>query len=294
MMCCSLSRMAAFVIGFSLLQCYGCVRYSRAGAQSISQLIVQDVNDGSNRRCNAKLVAICTEDLNVSSSRSIRPQSIEGLSNSSEFGTDDANYLSADERYDWCAGYALYRHTLEVNGVQKPQVAEWERSLRRYCTAKTEARDTGEVRWKGGAQGEPYNGDWRAIFDIDFIAQFQSRRVGYFNLENGKVAKSCKVIEFGYNFARKGFWVPNHGYSDVSIPSQGSLISDDMQRSKNPSIVRDNESRAVRTVSIDPHYSDAGIFTYADLSEWVWDILANCEASKRKHDQTTQPHGAFP
>jgi hypothetical protein len=41
---------------------------------------------------------------------------------------------------DWCAGSALYRYTLEVNGMKEFEIPQRERALRRYCASEAKLR----------------------------------------------------------------------------------------------------------------------------------------------------------
>ena len=92
------------VIAFGFLQGIDGIGRPGTRAQSVSQLGVEHVDyclgrGDSGESANLQRAVLRRESL---------PGKVQGLTNSSQFRADDTDYLSSNQRYDWCAGYALY------------------------------------------------------------------------------------------------------------------------------------------------------------------------------------------
>jgi hypothetical protein len=145
-----------------------------ARAQTVSQLGVQNIN--SVQRELAGIADSAHENPARSTSVQILTQQQQGSINSSQFGADDADYPPTDERDDWCSGYALYRDSLEINGMPIIQTSQWERDLRSYCSGQTEFRYLSWFGLKYGAERKSDYSDWRSIFN-DGLGGWPTRAV---------------------------------------------------------------------------------------------------------------------
>lgn len=107
----------------------GSIVCPRAGAEPIGQLFIEHGDNITHglRSVNAILNVLkkdsCVSLRNGTAIEIIRDL-LQSRTNTRQFGADDSDNLAGDQRYDWCAGYALYRYTLEVNGVKEVQIPE--------------------------------------------------------------------------------------------------------------------------------------------------------------------------
>jgi hypothetical protein len=286
---CSFLRVLWLVFTFCLFQGISGIGCPRAGAQTVSQLNIQNVDyigeigtGGNPTYCEPTSRPSCDARSEFSQCRA----------DASQFSADDTDNLASDERYDWCAGYALYRYTLEVNGVEEFQIPQWERALRRYCTEQAKARYYGTNRYgKEGTERQSDDSDWRTIFDIDFISQIQSRQFGFVNFQDRKVSEACGIVDWRHYFGGKRFEMSKYGYGDIFTLSQGLLISHNVQGSNDPAIGTNDKSRTVHSAGINLNYRGAEASARLDLSEWLREVLAiNCGGYTEQDEQTAQPH----
>jgi hypothetical protein len=284
--------MPTIVIALCSLQGICDIGNAGAGAQSVRELIIQDIDNGSERiRYTEPMVSACT-DLNVVSSASGLSHAVEGRADSGELGTDNSDYLASDERYDWCSGYALYRYTLEVNGVEEVQTSQWERTLRSYCAS--EAKSKGR-RSTDSTERQTNNGNWRAIFDSPFASQAESRQFVFVDFQNREIAGACKPIHWGRYFGGYGVSVSRYADHNVPILRQGISIGYDVERSDDPTVGTNNKSSSVHGLGVDLDY---GLFEASagfDMGKWQWESLTpNCGASKEQYEHAVQFQDATP
>jgi len=286
--------MGFVVVSLSLFQSISGIGCASASAQAISQLFVQSfdqtrdtLTDISTAQLNTRLGAGCS--LSKTILGVFKP-----LTDASQTNADDADYLASDERYDWCSGYALYRYTLEVNGVKELQVPQWERSLRRYCASEAEGRNRLDGYAEDSTERQPYDDDWGTIFDVDILSQFQRRHVGLFNFQDDEIPKACDIIKWGNYLSLNWARMAEQGYREVLTLNQGYWIGYNVQGSHDPTVRIDDEPSAMHSVSVNLDHRVLNFPTSVDLGKWLREVLAeNCGAQK-EDTKSAQPHRDTP
>jgi len=103
----------SLIVGLCLFQSTTDIGCPSASAQSVGQLFVDDIDNiangdsGINPVGNGFNVDSGVTHLNIVS-RQVTPDVLQGSIDASHPSADNTDYLATDERYDWCAGYALY------------------------------------------------------------------------------------------------------------------------------------------------------------------------------------------
>lgn len=289
---CSAALLGFFVGLLCLLQGVFGIGCASARAQAVSQLRIQGV-DKSGKAASQTEAATASEF----NTRMFEGYSLlaESCINSSKLGADNTDYLAGDERYDWCAGYALYRYTLEVNGVKESQITQWERSLRRYCAAQAKSGDGIAANGEHGAEGKAYDGDWGAVLNIDFASQLQGWKFSFVDFQDHKVANTCQIIKWRGYLGGNGMRMPEYGYEDIFTGRQLVRISSNMQGSDDPSIWINNKAGSMHRLGINSDDRGFDFPTGFNLSKWLLQVLAiDCGTGKEQNEQTAQPHRATP
>src|ERR1035437_7361175 len=147
----SFRRMMSFVIALCLFQSISGISSASASSQTIGQLTVQNIDNLI--LLNSRNIAAKGEILSESGNELV-VEIGQGTPNAGHAGVNNSDYLTRVERNDLCAGYALYRYTLEVNGIEMNPLPQWERRLRRYCSGETKLGDAieGDIFGKHSAQ----------------------------------------------------------------------------------------------------------------------------------------------
>lgn len=279
------------------LQCVSDVGCPSASAQSVGKLFVEDIGHSAEGTGGIDPVH---DDATVSAyivsvgltSSEVIPDVLQGGINTGHPSADYTDYLAGDERYDWCAGYALYRYTLEVNGVEEFKIPQWKRSLRRYCSTQTKSRNGVDGKAKHGAEWQADNSNWRTIFDIGFIPQFQGAKSWFVDFQDREIADLCSLVEWGDDLSRNRLLVSESRYGDLFTLNQSLGIGYDVKGGDDPTVLIDDKSTTVHSLSINLDDRASYFLTGIDLSEWLRQVLAvNCGADKEHNDdQTAQPH----
>src|ERR1035438_9719940 len=295
MTCCSLIRAGLFIGALCLIQGNSDIGCPSARAQTVGELVVQHIDNRSERRSKSELIPFCPDDLNVATSTCIFPKVVKGWPDSGEFGANDSYYLAGLEQDYWCSGYALYRYTLEVNNLSKLKIPECERSLRRYRASQAK-------RWNGvtgcsecGAEWQSDDGDWGTFFDIDLIAKNQGGEVLFGDFKNRKISESCQIIKWGDNLGWNLGWMSEQGYGDASTANQRVRVGYNVQGSYDPAVRINDKPSATHRPSRNFNHRTFELSAGLDLGKWLRDVLAiKCGAGSQHDKNVAQPHEATP
>jgi hypothetical protein len=270
-----LNRVVFSVLAFCFLQCIGYIGSTCASAQSISQLLIESDNDlvyfGSGLQAgNNKSTASTCKDILV--------QLGQFPTESCHASIDNSDYFSRIEKNNWCSAYALYRYTLEVNGIDVVPVPNWERRLRRYCSSETEVWDGCNEKpgWEDSSQGQSDYRDWGADSSVIFIPKREAFQIAFVDLEDREIFRAVDDIQRRNNFGWDGLFSTLEANRGVPIRSHRLEIGHDVKCSHYIAIGVGDESSAMHDRCVNLHDRFGEQFTDSAVSEWFRGLLAMC------------------
>jgi hypothetical protein len=278
----SLFRVIVFILALGFGESVFGIGSPGAAAQAIRQLRIQDIGNVESKLANV------TDSFKGDSYRSTAlAKGIldfgEGVANPGQFSANDPDYLSRIERNDWCAAYALYRYTLEVNGIEMLPLPDWERVLRCYCSEQTKLGEVGQLMWEGGGQRKTDHGNIGTYGSIILIPQLQTPQCTLINFQNSEVSSACKLVDWRDHFS----WntIRNSIESDREPPVllKSPSIRDYVQGGNNPPIWIDNKATSMHIVGIDLNDSFRELATGFNASDWTRILSVKCGSGDSEH-----------
>ena len=291
---CSLFRALALVVALGIIQGNSGVGYPGGRTQSIGQLGVKNSDDLID--LGPRFESADSDPRTESAIDDAVMKVTQCGADARKFGVDNANYLAGIEQYDWCAGYAFYRYTLEINGVKVSEIAQWERALRRYRSHQTKLRygDLSRVPGENRTEWESDYSDWRADFDFVITSELQFRKDTSLNLENRKILEARLSVDGRDDFSIYRSPAANDD-ARIPVPSETLLIGNDMKSSNDPAIASHDKSSPGSLVCSDLDDGIRKSLTCFDVGEWMRSVLAiRCNAKNRQNSDAMQPHEATP
>src|SRR6185437_4783734 len=177
----------------------------------------------------------------------------QGGSDTSERKIGNSDYFSGCERNNWGTADALYRWALEEDNIQFP---DWRIRSGWGSEGSGEAElDCGPVEH---AERKTNNREviTKRSEVFVFIPQREEGKILPAHLQQREIVNPSELVIGGFERSVNGLSIVNSGQNDLYllVRLSGIGINNDVSRRNNPSVARDNESRAKAALRFDRNH----------------------------------------